>query len=96
MRKKLTGENFKRERERERSVTFPMILHHNHSALPHSQGNKGATGIRFSLYGCSVCVVNCHLAPHDAGYKERVDHFNAIVDGTQFPVQETSNILYHE
>lgn len=59
-------------------------------------GNKGATSIRFSLYGCSVCIVNCHLAPHDAGYKERIDNFNAIIDGIQFPVTETSNILYHD
>ncbi|KAK4311833.1 hypothetical protein Pmani_016704 [Petrolisthes manimaculis] len=59
-------------------------------------GNKGASCVRFCLYGCSVCVVNSHLAPHDSGYKERVDNFNTIVDTTQFPVSETSNILYHD
>lgn len=60
------------------------------------QGNKGAASIRFTLYGCSVCVVNCHLAAHDNGYKERVENFNAIIDYSTFPVPETSNILFHE
>lgn len=59
-------------------------------------GNKGATSIRFSLYGCSMCIVNCHLAAHDTGYKERVENFNAIIDSTRFPIPETSNILYHD
>ncbi|XP_027219246.1 phosphatidylinositol 4,5-bisphosphate 5-phosphatase A [Penaeus vannamei] len=59
-------------------------------------GNKGAASIRFTLYGCSVCVVNCHLAAHDNGYKERVENFNAIIDYSTFPVPETSNILFHD
>ncbi|XP_066985297.1 phosphatidylinositol 4,5-bisphosphate 5-phosphatase A-like [Macrobrachium rosenbergii] len=59
-------------------------------------GNKGAASVRFSIYGCSVCVVNCHLAAHDSGYKERIENFNTIIDYTRFPIPETSNILFHD
>ena len=27
-------------------------------------GNKGCVGVRWSVYGVSVCVLNCHLAAH--------------------------------
>lgn len=59
-------------------------------------GNKGACCVRFSLYGCSICVVNSHLAPHDSGYKDRCEMYNTIVDTTIFNIPETSNILYHD
>ena len=27
-------------------------------------GNKGCVSVRWSVYGVSVCVLNCHLAAH--------------------------------
>lgn len=35
-------------------------------------GNKGAVSIRLVLHGCSLCIVNCHLTPHDHMLKERI------------------------
>ncbi|XP_076034177.1 phosphatidylinositol 4,5-bisphosphate 5-phosphatase A-like [Oratosquilla oratoria] len=59
-------------------------------------GNKGAGCVRFSIYGCSVCVANSHLAPHDGGYSDRVQHYNAIVEQTEFPIELTKCIFYHD
>lgn len=60
------------------------------------QGNKGAVTIRFNLYGCSVCVVNAHLTPHDHLLKERIADYNTIVSSQSFTVGETTQIFLHE
>jgi len=60
------------------------------------QGNKGAVTIRLSIYGCSVCFVNCHLTPHDHMLRERITDYNNIVKSQLFRVKETSNIFFHE
>ncbi|CAL8074564.1 unnamed protein product [Orchesella dallaii] len=59
-------------------------------------GNKGAVSIRLGIHGCSICLVNCHLTPHDQFCQERVDDYRNILTGQTFSQQETSNILYHD
>lgn len=60
------------------------------------QGNKGAVSIRFALYGCSVCVVNSHLAAHDHMLEERIKDYEKIVEEHKFHVKPTVNIFGHE
>ncbi|KAJ1531740.1 hypothetical protein ONE63_000403 [Megalurothrips usitatus] len=59
-------------------------------------GNKGAVTVRFNIYGCSVCVVNAHLAPHDHMLKERIADYNTIVSSQTFSVGETTQIFLHD
>ncbi|XP_063384261.1 inositol polyphosphate 5-phosphatase K-like isoform X1 [Cydia fagiglandana] len=59
-------------------------------------GNKGAISIRFNIYGCSVCFVNCHLTAHEHLLADRVNDYNTIIKYHNYHVQETSNILYHD
>lgn len=59
-------------------------------------GNKGAVSIRFALYGCSVCVVNSHLAAHDHMLDERIKDYEKIVDEHKFHVKATQEIFQHE
>lgn len=60
------------------------------------QGNKGAVSVRFNIYGCSVCLVNCHLAAHEHLLAERISDYNTIIKEHFYHISETSNILYHE
>ncbi|KAK7578145.1 hypothetical protein V9T40_010350 [Parthenolecanium corni] len=59
-------------------------------------GNKGAVTIRLQIYGCSMCLVNCHLAAHDHAIRERIDDYNAILQGQKLPFKDTSTILFHD
>ncbi|XP_067010509.1 inositol polyphosphate 5-phosphatase K isoform X2 [Anabrus simplex] len=59
-------------------------------------GNKGAVSIRLSIYGCSVCLVNCHLTPHDNLLQERITDYNTIIKSHTFQAKETTNILFHD
>lgn len=59
-------------------------------------GNKGAVSIRLGIHGCSLCLVNCHLTPHDQFCQERVDDYQNILTGQTFTYKETSNILFHD
>ncbi|KOB69023.1 putative skeletal muscle/kidney enriched inositol 5-phosphatase [Operophtera brumata] len=42
-------------------------------------GNKGAVSIRFNIYGCSVCLVNCHLTAHEHLLVDRISDYNTII-----------------
>ncbi|KAB7505470.1 Phosphatidylinositol 4,5-bisphosphate 5-phosphatase A [Armadillidium nasatum] len=89
-------------------VTSIFVLRHHiphlrniHTAITRTGlggfwGNKGAVSVRFSLYGCSICIVNSHLAAHDSGFNERCANYNTIIDETVFPVTPTSHILFHD
>ncbi|CAH2096379.1 unnamed protein product [Euphydryas editha] len=59
-------------------------------------GNKGAVSVRFNIYGCSVCLVNCHLAAHEHLLEERIHDYNTIIKEHFYHLTETSNILYHD
>ncbi|KAM3965401.1 inositol polyphosphate 5-phosphatase K [Aphomia sociella] len=59
-------------------------------------GNKGAVSIRFNIYGCSLCLVNCHLTAHEHLLADRVNDYNTIIKQHVYHVNETTNILYHD
>ncbi|XP_022243099.1 inositol polyphosphate 5-phosphatase K-like isoform X3 [Limulus polyphemus] len=59
-------------------------------------GNKGGVSIRFNVYGCSLCVVNCHFAPHDKELQQRIYEYNTIVDSQSFDDPQSNNILTHD
>ncbi|KAL0838987.1 hypothetical protein ABMA28_016984 [Loxostege sticticalis] len=59
-------------------------------------GNKGAISIRFNLYGCSMCLVNCHLTAHEHLLADRINDYNTIIKQHAYHVTETANILYHD
>ncbi|XP_026761680.2 inositol polyphosphate 5-phosphatase K-like isoform X2 [Galleria mellonella] len=59
-------------------------------------GNKGAVSVRFNIYGCSVCLVNCHLTAHEHLLADRINDYNTIIKQHIYHVSETTNILYHD
>lgn len=64
--------------------------------LLHFQGNKGAVATRMTIYGCSTCLVNSHLAAHDEMYKERCGDYNRIKNTTKFSVKVSKSIFEHD
>lgn len=52
--------------------------------------------VRFSLYGCSVCIVNSHLAAHDHMLDERLKDYDKIIEDNKFHVDKSENIFSHE
>lgn len=52
--------------------------------------------IRMNLYGCSVCVVNSHLAAHDHMLEERISDYQRIKDATKFSVKVSQSIYEHD
>ncbi|XP_050666690.1 inositol polyphosphate 5-phosphatase K-like [Leptidea sinapis] len=59
-------------------------------------GNKGAVSVRFNIYGCSICLVNCHLTAHEHLLADRIADYNTIIKDHTYHISETSNILYHD
>lgn len=59
-------------------------------------GNKGAVSVRFNIYGCSMCLVNCHLTAHEHLLADRINDYNTIIKQHVYHVNETINILYHD
>lgn len=43
-----------------------------------------------------MCVVNSHLAAHDAMYEERINDYQRIKDATKFSVKVSQNIFDHD
>ncbi|CAK1556402.1 unnamed protein product [Leptosia nina] len=59
-------------------------------------GNKGAVSVRFNVYGCSFCLVNCHLTAHEHLLADRIGDYNTIIKDHTYHLKETSNILFHD
>ncbi|XP_070591642.1 inositol polyphosphate 5-phosphatase K [Erythrolamprus reginae] len=59
-------------------------------------GNKGGVSTRLSLYGHSVCFLNCHLPAHQENTKQRLDDFEHILEMQQFEEEEFPSALDHE
>lgn len=49
-----------------------------------------------NVYGCTVCLVNSHLAAHDHMLEERVNDYQRIRDATKFSVKVSESIFEHE
>lgn len=59
------------------------------------QGNKGGVTIRMSLYGHTVCFINCHLPAHMENTEQRLDDFEKILE-LQFEGENIPSTLDHE
>ncbi|KAL7976051.1 hypothetical protein Chor_009729 [Crotalus horridus] len=59
-------------------------------------GNKGGVSIRLSLYGHSVCFLNCHLPAHLENAKQRLDDFEHILEMQHFEEKTFPSALDHE
>jgi hypothetical protein len=57
-------------------------------------GNKGSICIRFDYNDTSICIINCHLAPHKSKFKARNDHIKSILKQTVFNVNSQSVKIY--
>lgn len=58
-------------------------------------GNKGGVSVSISLYGHTLCFLNCHLAAHMDYALERVDEFEHIMDAQTFDSKTTQKIVDH-
>ncbi|KAM4648362.1 inositol polyphosphate 5-phosphatase K isoform 4-T4 [Amazona ochrocephala] len=58
-------------------------------------GNKGGVTIRMSLYGHTVCFVNCHLPAHMENTEQRLDDFEKILE-MQFEGENIPSALEHD
>eukprot|EP01084_Bolivina_argentea_P147094 257405_1 len=55
-------------------------------------GNKGGVGIRFNIYGTSICFICCHLAAHKSDVKARNENYNKIINELTFSKEKQSFI----
>ncbi|XP_009674199.2 inositol polyphosphate 5-phosphatase K isoform X2 [Struthio camelus] len=58
-------------------------------------GNKGGVTIRMSLYGYTVCFINCHLPAHMENTEQRLDDFEKILE-MQFEGENVPSTLDHD
>ncbi|XP_063002497.1 inositol polyphosphate 5-phosphatase K isoform X2 [Elgaria multicarinata webbii] len=59
-------------------------------------GNKGGVTIRMSLYGHSICFLNCHLPAHMENAEQRLDDFEHILEMQHFEREEIPSVLEHD
>ncbi|XP_039245191.1 inositol polyphosphate 5-phosphatase K isoform X3 [Pipra filicauda] len=58
-------------------------------------GNKGGVSIRMSLYGHTICFLNCHLPAHMENTEQRLDDFEKILE-MQFEGENIPSTLEHD
>ncbi|KAM6459117.1 inositol polyphosphate 5-phosphatase K isoform 2-T2 [Liasis olivaceus] len=66
------------------------------SPLGYVRGNKGGVCVRLSLYGHSVCFLNCHLPAHQENAKQRLDDFEHILEMQHFEEKTFPSALDHQ
>ncbi|KAG5840317.1 hypothetical protein ANANG_G00187530 [Anguilla anguilla] len=59
-------------------------------------GNKGGVSARMTVFGHSVCFLNCHLPAHMENSEQRMDDFDSILQQQQFEGQAASGVLDHD
>uniref|UniRef100_A0A6I8P111 Inositol polyphosphate-related phosphatase domain-containing protein n=1 Tax=Ornithorhynchus anatinus TaxID=9258 RepID=A0A6I8P111_ORNAN len=59
-------------------------------------GNKGGVTVHMSLYGYSICLMNCHLPAHMDNIDQRLDTFERILEMQDFSSKDVPNILDHD
>ncbi|RLV89138.1 hypothetical protein DV515_00015032 [Chloebia gouldiae] len=58
-------------------------------------GNKGGVSVRMSLFGHTICFMNCHLPAHMENTEQRLDDFEKILE-MQFEGEDIPSALDHE
>ncbi|XP_015735942.1 inositol polyphosphate 5-phosphatase K isoform X2 [Coturnix japonica] len=69
--------------------------HYTRTGLYGYWGNKGGVTVRMSLYGHTVCFINCHLPAHMENTEQRLDDFEKILE-MQFEEENIPNTLDHD
>ncbi|XP_038013634.1 inositol polyphosphate 5-phosphatase K isoform X1 [Motacilla alba alba] len=80
-------------------VHLPFIrdihTHYTRTGLYGYWGNKGGVGVRMSLFGHTICFMNCHLPAHIENTEQRLDDFEKILE-MQFEGEDIPLPLDHE
>uniref|UniRef100_A0A3Q2ZA10 Phosphatidylinositol 4,5-bisphosphate 5-phosphatase A n=1 Tax=Hippocampus comes TaxID=109280 RepID=A0A3Q2ZA10_HIPCM len=58
-------------------------------------GNKGGVSARMSVFGHTLCFLNCHLPAHMENSDQRMEDFESILQQQQFEGQAASGVLDH-
>ncbi|XP_077418052.1 inositol polyphosphate 5-phosphatase K [Vanacampus margaritifer] len=59
-------------------------------------GNKGGVSARMSVFGHTICFLNCHLPAHMENSDQRMEDFESILQQQQFEGQAASGVLDHD
>ncbi|XP_072289385.1 inositol polyphosphate 5-phosphatase K [Eucyclogobius newberryi] len=59
-------------------------------------GNKGGVSARMSVFGHTVCFLNCHLPAHMENSEQRMEDFESILQQQQFEGQAATGVLDHD
>ncbi|KAK0150966.1 Phosphatidylinositol 4,5-bisphosphate 5-phosphatase A [Merluccius polli] len=59
-------------------------------------GNKGGVSARMSVFGHTVCFLNCHLPAHMENSEQRMEDFESILQQQQFEGQAATAVLDHD
>ncbi|XP_063258645.1 inositol polyphosphate 5-phosphatase K isoform X1 [Prinia subflava] len=80
-------------------VHLPFIrdihTHYTRTGLYGYWGNKGGVSIRMSLFGHTICFMNCHLPAHMENTEQRLDDFEKILE-MQFEGEDIPSPFDHE
>ncbi|KAM4760201.1 inositol polyphosphate 5-phosphatase K isoform 1-T1 [Cyanocitta cristata] len=69
--------------------------HYTRTGLYGYWGNKGGVSIRMSLFGHTICFMNCHLPAHMENTEQRLDDFEKILE-MQFEGEDIPSPMDHE
>uniref|UniRef100_A0A3B5BE09 Phosphatidylinositol 4,5-bisphosphate 5-phosphatase A-like n=1 Tax=Stegastes partitus TaxID=144197 RepID=A0A3B5BE09_9TELE len=58
-------------------------------------GNKGGVSARMSVFGHTICFLNCHLPAHMENSEQRMEDFESILQQQQFEGQAATGVLDH-
>lgn len=59
-------------------------------------GNKGGVSARMSVFGHTICFLNCHLPAHMENSEQRMEDFESILQQQQFEGQASTGVLDHD
>ncbi|XP_069647390.1 inositol polyphosphate 5-phosphatase K isoform X2 [Haliaeetus albicilla] len=80
-------------------IHLPFIrdihTHYTRTGLYGYWGNKGGVTVRMSLYGHTICFMNCHLPAHMENTEQRLDDFEKILE-MQFEGENIPSTLDHD
>ncbi|XP_033832085.1 phosphatidylinositol 4,5-bisphosphate 5-phosphatase A [Periophthalmus magnuspinnatus] len=59
-------------------------------------GNKGGVSARMTVFGHTVCFLNCHLPAHMRNLEQRMEDFESILQQQQFEGGSATGVLDHD